>query len=695
MLLKNSCKREVCLQLFLYKGVRKIASIQDSVNVLKSVGPKRLEALQQLSIYTIEDLLLHFPFRYQDVQTRDLRDILDQEKVSLKGVVLTEPVVTYFRPKMNRLSFKMAVSHHVITVIFFNQPYLKTKIEQNKEVVIYGKWDEKKQQLLGMKVLDGASDHQFSAVYHTNQSIKQATWIQLIEQALPIYLPSIREILPSFIVEENGFMSYAEAIRNMHFPTTIDDYQQAKRRMIYQELFLYQLRLLHLKKERYQESVQPFLYENKQLKEYIQMIPFELTSAQKRVANEICRDLLLPFPMNRLLQGDVGSGKTIVASIAVFASMLSGYQTALMVPTEILAQQHFKTLEKLFKDTPLKIGLLTSSTKPKERRLLLEKLSSGTIHCLIGTHALIQEDVQYHQLGLVIIDEQHRFGVQQRKLLKQKASVENVLYMSATPIPRTLSMTVFGEMDVSIIDELPAGRQVIQTKWIKENELEQVLQFIQTQVKRGRQAYVITPLIEESEAIDLKNAQETFAYIQEWFGETGKVALLHGKMKPQEKEEIMTAFSNNDIHVLISTTVIEVGVNVPNATIMVIQDAERFGLSQLHQLRGRVGRGEHQSYCILVSTPKTENGKKRMKIMTESNDGFYLSQKDLEMRGAGDVFGVRQSGVPIFKCADIVTDAQVLLQASHDANRMLQDKRWDKEVNHLLRVTTFDKINNK
>lgn len=675
--------------------MRNIASIQDSVGTLKSVGPKRAEALQQLGVYTIEDLLLHFPFRYQDVQTRDLHEILDQEKVSLKGVVLTEPVVTYFRPKMNRLVFKMAVSHHVITVVFFNQPYLKSRIEQQSEVVIYGKWDEKKQQLLGMKVLDSTSDHQFSAVYHTNQSIKQSTWIQLIEQALPLYLPLVEEMLPAFIIEENEFMSYSDMIQNMHFPSTLEAYQQARRRMIYQELFLYQLRLLHLKKERYQEPVLPFHYDNKKLKEYVEMIPFELTSAQKRVANEICRDLLLPFAMNRLLQGDVGSGKTVVASIAIFASMLSNYQSALMVPTEILAQQHFKTLANLFENTPLKVGLLTSSTKPKERRLLLEQVANGDIHCLIGTHALIQEDVQYQKLGLVIIDEQHRFGVQQRQLLKQKASVGNVLYMSATPIPRTLSMTVFGEMDVSIIDELPAGRQEIQTKWVKDTEVEQVLQFIQEQVKCGRQAYVITPLIEESEAIDLKNAQETFAYMQDWFGESCKIALLHGKMKPQEKEEIMVAFSNNTVQVLISTTVIEVGVNVPNATIMVIQDAERFGLSQLHQLRGRVGRGEYQSYCILVATPKTENGKKRMKIMTESTDGFYLSQKDLEMRGAGDIFGVRQSGVPVFKCADIVADAQVLLQASHDAHRILQDKQWEAKVNQLLRSMTFDKIGNK
>lgn len=679
----------------MYKGGRTIATIKDSISVLKSVGPKRLEALQQLGIYTIEDLLLHFPFRYQDVQTRDLREILDQEKVSLKGVVLTEPVVTYFRPKMNRLVFKMAVSHHVITVVFFNQPYLKTKIEQHAEVVIYGKWDEKKQQLLGMKILDSTSDHQFSAVYHTNQSIKQSTWIQLIEQALDLYLPLVEEILPVHIMEENGFMSYADMIQNIHFPTTLQAYQEARRRMIYQELFVYQLRLLHLKKERYQEAVTPFMYDSKQLKSYVQMIPFELTSAQKRVANEICRDLLLPFSMNRLLQGDVGSGKTVVASIAIFASMIAHYQSALMVPTEILAQQHFKTLEKLFEKTPLKVGLLTSSTKLKERRLLLEQLANGDIHCLIGTHALIQEDVQYKQLGLVIIDEQHRFGVQQRQLLKQKASVENVLYMSATPIPRTLSMTVFGEMDVSVIDELPAGRQVIQTRWVKDNEMEQVLQFIKEQVKQGRQAYVITPLIEESEAIDLKNAQETFAYMQEWFGDSCTIALLHGKMKAQEKEDIMAAFSKNDVQVLISTTVIEVGVNVPNATIMVIQDAERFGLSQLHQLRGRVGRGQYQSYCILVSTPKTENGKKRMKIMTESTDGFYLSQKDLEMRGAGDVFGVRQSGVPVFKCADIVADSQVLLQASQDANRLLQDKQLEQEVNQLLRVITFDKINSK
>lgn len=371
--------------------------------------------------------------------------------------------------------------------------------------------------------------------------------------------------------------------------------------------------------------------------------------------------------MNRLLQGDVGSGKTVVSAIAIYAAFLSGYQSALMVPTEILAEQHAESLFQLFEPFGVSVALLTSSVKGKKRRDLLERVANNEINLLIGTHALIQDEIMFHKLGLVITDEQHRFGVEQRRLLREKGEQTDVLFMTATPIPRTLAITAFGEMDVSIIDELPAGRKTIETYWVKPDMLERILVFIEKEVSKGRQAYVICPLIEESDKLDVQNALDVHGMLTQYYRGRYKVGLMHGRLSSDEKDEVMRSFSQNEVHILVSTTVVEVGVNVPNATTMVIYDAERFGLSQLHQLRGRVGRGSDQSYCILLADPKSETGKERMKIMTETNDGFVLSERDLELRGPGDFFGKKQSGVPVFKVADMVHDYRALEVARQDA----------------------------
>lgn len=664
-------------------------SLKDSVSVLSGVGGKRLEALRALDIFTIEDLLWHFPFRYEDMTIKTIDTLVDQDKVSIKGVVLTEPVVSFYGGKKNRLSFKVALDNHVIAVYFFNQHYLKTRIKQGEEIVVFGKWDEKKQAILGMKLLGQVSDN-FEAVYHVNQSIKQKTLLQLVKNAFDGYGHLLQETLPQSLVASYQFMPLPQAIYAMHFPKSQAEYNQARERMIYQELFEYQFKLSELKRQRYQDEVIPIIYDNKVLKEYIQQIPFELTTAQKRVSNEICRDLLSPFAMNRLLQGDVGSGKTVVASIAIVAAVNAGYQVALMVPTEILAQQHFQTLQTLLKSTPVPMALLTSSTTTATRREQLKTLQNGSLQLLIGTHALIQDDVAFKSLGLVIIDEQHRFGVMQRQHLKNKASLNNVLYMTATPIPRTLTMSLYGHMDVSIIDELPKGRQVVQTRWVKEQEFDKVLQFTQKEIEKGRQAYFIAPLIEESEESDLQSAQALFAEIQQRLPQTVRMALLHGKMKNDEKEDVMTRFMQHEIDLLVSTTVIEVGVNVPNASVMIIYDADRFGLAQLHQLRGRVGRGEYRSYCILIASPKTQQGQERMKIMCESNDGFYLSQKDLEMRGGGDAFGSKQSGIPIMKCADLIRDHAMWERVQNDISRMMQNGNSKEYL--LLKERLFDNI---
>jgi ATP-dependent DNA helicase RecG len=428
-------------------------------------------------------------------------------------------------------------------------------------------------------------------------------------------------------------------------------------------------------------------FDYEKFEEFLHTLPFPLTKAQSRVVNEIITDMKSPFRMNRLLQGDVGSGKTVVAAIAIYAAILSGYQGALMVPTEILAEQHAESLVKMFEPFAVNVALLTSSIKGKKRRELLEKLRNNEIQLLIGTHALIQDEIHFHQLGLVITDEQHRFGVEQRRMLREKGENTDVLFMTATPIPRTLAITAFGEMDVSVIDELPAGRKAIETYWVKPTMLDRILSFIEKETSKGRQAYVICPLIEESDKLDVQNALDVHSMLTHFFQGRFQVGLMHGRLTSEEKDSVMRRFSQNEVNILVSTTVVEVGVNVPNATIMVIYDAERFGLSQLHQLRGRVGRGSEQSYCILLADPKSETGKERMKIMTETNDGFVLSERDLELRGPGDFFGKKQSGMPIFIVADMVHDYRALEVARQDAVELVSSKAfWDEKKYEGLRM---------
>lgn len=649
-----------------------VKSVYDSIEVLPGIGPKRLEALHSLGLYTIYDLLTHFPFRYEDIQVRSLDEIEDQEKVTLKGNVVTPATVHHYGYKKSRLSFKIATEDAVVQVTFFNQPYLKSQVNLEEEVMIFGKWDALRQSLSGYKILGSKPDQDFESVYHVNKHIKQKTLLTIIQAAFQEYAEFIPEIIPQSLREHYRLLSHKEAIQGMHFPQSEAEFLQGTRQIIYQEFLLYQLKLQLIRYNRKKEQAGiAVLYDVKRLKEFITTLPFDLTDGQKRVVNEICRDLREPFEMNRLLQGDVGSGKTVVAVIAFVATILGGYQGAMMVPTEILAEQHYQTISELFEGTEYTVALLTGSTKTKERRELLLALEEGRIDLLIGTHALIQDDVTFHNLGLVVTDEQHRFGVNQRQKLNEKGQNANALYMTATPIPRTLAITMMGEMDVSVLDQLPDGRIPIRTIWTKSDKMERALEFIDQQLELGRQAYIITPLIEKSELIDLKNAEEVHRMVNEYYRGKWQVGLLHGRQKADEKDRIMHAFKDNKYQVLVSTTVIEVGLNVPNATVMVIQDAERFGLSQLHQLRGRVGRGSEESFCLLLANPKTENGKERMRIMTESTDGFYLSQKDLELRGSGDLFGVKQAGLPEFKYADIVKHENVLTAAHQDAMRLL------------------------
>lgn len=654
-------------------------NLNDSVSVLSGVGPKKVEALATLGINTIEELLLNFPFRYEDFASKSVYDLVDGEKAVLIGTVATEPIVNYYGRKRNKLSFKLKQDDAVVAVSFFNQPYLKDKVAINYDTMIFGKWDDTRKALTGLKILGGKfKSGDFQGIYHTNKNVKQSELEKLVRQSIELgYSQLFVENLPQTLIEKYRLMPYPQAVKSLHLPNTEEEYHQAGRRMKYQEFLIFQMRIQLLRYQSRQKNLGAAINYNVELiEDKINELPFELTVAQSKVLAEILEDLKQPFAMNRLLQGDVGSGKTVIAALAMYATLSAQFQSALMVPTEILAIQHYESLRQLF-GKEVNIAKLTSGMKIKEKRKVLAQLASGEIQMLVGTHAIIQEGVEFNNLGLVITDEQHRFGVKQRKVLREKGQSPNVLMMTATPIPRTLAITVYGEMTVSIIDELPSGRQEIVTRAVTHEAFPKVLSWLQTELSKGHQIYFISPLIEESEQLDLKNATDLFNELDNYFNGEAKVALLHGKMKNEVKDEVMQAFKNKEISILVSTTVIEVGVNVPNATVMVVMDADRFGLAQLHQLRGRVGRGSDKSYAILVANPKTRQGKERLQMMVATTNGFVLAQKDLEMRGAGEVFGSKQSGLPEFLVADIVNDSHILETARKDAKAICEIPQWE------------------
>lgn len=647
------------------------------------------ETLADMNIRSVGDLLEYFPYRYEDYRLKDLAEVKHDEKVTVEGKVHSEPSLIYYGRKKNRLTVRLLVGRYLIIATFFNQPYLKQKIKINETVTVTGKWDQHRQTITAseMSVGEHSKGQDFEPVYAVKGKMTVKTIRRLIKLAFSQFGHEITEILPSELLQKYKLLNRREALRIMHFPAGADEMKQARRRFVYEEFLLFQLKMQSLRKiEREQTPGIAVSYKLDELMSFINGLPFPLTGAQKRVVNEILGDMKSPYRMNRLLQGDVGSGKTVVAAIALYAAKTSGYQGALMVPTEILAEQHSQSLTQLLEPFGVRTALLTSSVKGKRRREILELLKQGEIHVLIGTHALIQDEVNFNNLGLVITDEQHRFGVEQRRVLREKGENPDVLFMTATPIPRTLAITVFGEMDVSVIDEMPAGRKTIETYWAKHEMLERVLAFMEKELAKGRQAYVITPLIEESDKLDVQNAIDVHSTLSFYFQSRYKVGLMHGRLHSDEKDQVMKAFSENEVQVLVSTTVVEVGVNVPNATVMMIYDAERFGLAQLHQLRGRVGRGSDQSYCILLADPKSEVGKERMKIMSETNDGFILSEKDLELRGPGDFFGKKQSGLPEFKVADMVHDYRALETARNDASLLVQSSAfWQADKYHSLR----------
>lgn len=638
------------------------------------MGKASAEALQAMGIETVENLIWTFPYRHEDFRLKDIAETPHNERVTVEGRIESEPAVLYLGKNKSRMQLQALVGRHLIKLVFFNQNYLRTKLSPGMIVTVTGKWDRGRQVINVSNITFGPKTDQadFEPVYSLKGKLSQKKFRQFMRQALDDAKADLPETLPESIRKEYKLLDLPDALEGVHFPQEAAHAKQARRRFVYEELLLFQMKIQALRKTRkQQEHGIEIHYDLKKVRQFIQSLPYELTQAQKKVVNEISRDLLIPERMNRLLQGDVGSGKTVVSAIALYSAVTAGFQGALMAPTEILAEQHAASLDEWLRPFGVEVALLSGSIKQKARKELLQRLKQGEVDILIGTHALIQPDVMFQRLGLVITDEQHRFGVEQRRILREKGENPDVLFMTATPIPRTLSITAFGEMDVSIIDEMPAGRKKIETSWVKHEQFGQVLLQMEQELSQGRQAYVICPLIEESDKLDVQNAVDVYQQLITLFNGKYKVGLMHGRLPAQEKDAVMRAYSDGELDVLVSTTVVEVGVNVPNATFMVIYDAERFGLAQLHQLRGRVGRSDFQSYCVLIADPKSEEGKVRMHSMTETNDGFQLAEKDLELRGPGDFFGKKQSGLPEFKMADLVHDYRALETARQDAIQLI------------------------
>jgi len=657
----------------------------DNVDVLPGVGPKRLDALHELGIFTIEDLIGYFPFRYEDLGERIPSETLDGDKVTFKGIVSTPPVVTRFGKK-NQTRFGLLIEHENIRVTFFNQPWIAQNIDVGQEVAVYGTYNAAKAALTGMKIINASVDA-LDPIYPSSKKITAKTIRHLIELAWADVRGTLGSLVPQNMRTKYRLLDRNMMIESMHFPSDMAAAKAARRSAAFEEFFVFQMRLQLLKLADKNFAGEGINYDERAIRNFETSLPFKLTAAQTKVISEILQDQKRPRHMNRLLQGDVGSGKTVVAAMAMYAVVTAGMQAAMMAPTEILAQQHALSLTQLFDNAglSLRVELLTSGLKVAARRHLLEDLENGDIDILVGTHALLQPDVAFHHLGLAVIDEQHRFGVNQRAALRENGVNPDILAMTATPIPRTLSITAYGEMDVSIIDQLPNGRKAIKTTRMGHNQLDNAIAFVKKQIDVGAQAYIVTPLIEESESLDVQNATAMYEAMQLEFPQY-QVGLLHGRLSNDEKKTLMADFKANRIQILVATTVIEVGVDVQNATVMLILDADRFGLAQLHQLRGRVGRGSRQSYTILVADPKTDYGTARLDVMVETTDGFILAQRDLELRGSGDILGTKQSGVPEFVVGDPIKDLTMMEIAQQEAITLVSQKNWDKQVDNQTLV---------
>ncbi len=640
---------------------------QQNVQYLKGVGPQRQLQLQKLHIYTLFDLLWHLPRQYEDFsQLQTPEQMREGEMTFCKGEVL-QIVKNRTARGMFIVRAHLLCENSVITAIWFNQPFITTILKEHETIVLKGRVRRMGARIeIHVAHYEKSEHHPLSEgllpVYSLSEGLNQKKMRQMMQTLLQTYLPAYPEILTKAIRDQEHLLDIHTAWRQIHFPENNMQRAQAHKRLALEEYLLF--RLIMKKDEGFKPPKQPFATlwpeEDPLTLKIKQRLPFRLTDAQERVIQEIREDMRKPYAMNRLLEGDVGSGKTLVAAFSMLMSKARQTQSALMAPTEVLAIQHYRFLEKLFHGAPILTACLTSSTPAKERDSILEALEDGSLDILVGTHALLQEDLNFFQLGLVVIDEQHRFGVRQRARLSSKGQNPDVLVMTATPIPRTLALSLYGRLSISVIDELPPGRLPIKTKYLPRRDRVQAYEFVRKRIQQGEQAYVICPLVEESEKQDLLDVHTLYQELFERYGADFKIGMVHGRMSGEEKQQILEAFHRGEIQMLIATTVVEVGVDVPKATVMVIEHAERFGLSQLHQLRGRVGRGDQQSYCILLGEPANENAYQRLLAMQNTNDGFKLADLDLKLRGPGDFWGVRQHGIQDLKILDFTQDQQVI-----------------------------------
>ena len=660
----------------------------NDLNAIKGLGPKTIDTLKNIGINSISDLVEYYPYRHDLIVLDNIKECVDKQNVIIECIIDSVPLSRRFRANMTALTFRAMSNKKMIAVMIFNRTFLKTQLRPGTTITVIGKYDALKNTVIASDIkFEKIATGSIETVYHLTSGLTSKSLKKYISEALNIYDNYI-DYVPEYLNEKYNFISKKEAIRLIHEPQNKEDVKKAQLKLKYEELFEFMFKINYLKelnkdnKVEYIRNIDP-----EDVNTFIRELPFELTPDQDKAIEDIYNDMTSSKRMNRMLQGDVGSGKTIVSVIAAYINHLAKYQTALMAPTEVLAYQHYENIKSILSGTNMRIDILVGSMKKKEKDEVVEKLAKGKIDFLIGTHALLSENVIFKNLGLVITDEQHRFGVNQRASLKNKGILPDTLYMSATPIPRTFALTIYGDMDISNIKTKPKGRKEIKTIVKSEKELVDVYELLKKEIDEHHQAYIVSPLIEDSEVIDLTTVNEIKRNIDLYFNKKIKSAIMHGKLSKTDKDKIMNDFKAGKIDVLISTTVIEVGIDVKNATMMIIYDAERFGLATLHQLRGRVGRNEFESSCILIGDKEN----KRLQVLEESNDGFYITEKDYEMRGEGDLFGVKQSGDMEFKIANLHTDMKILLQARDDSKEFF-DKNKD---NNFENYKEYAKIINE
>ncbi|EJO5347922.1 ATP-dependent DNA helicase RecG [Clostridium botulinum] len=670
-------------------------NVYSPITTLKGVGPKTKEQLEKCMIFNIMDLLLYFPRDYEFI------DNYSKDKVLSKKVIIkvqVENINRDIRTRTGKILTKIIFNDGEKAIIgnWFNQPYIKNYLKKGEEYVLCGTLKEYRgnltisnPEILKNKYAEKVEERKIIPKYPLKENLKNNLLIKLINYVLENI--KIEENLPIWLIEKYKFLSLDKSIRTIHKPENKKELQQAIRRLKFQELLAYCLKIASLK-DYLESATEGIVFQiSEEINSLKKILPFKLTNAQNRVLDEIFKDQKKEKPMNRLLQGDVGSGKTIIALISLFNVIKNGYQGVMLAPTEILALQHYEEALKLFKDFHLNIEFLVGSVKASCKKQIKEKLKKGEIDLIIGTHALIEDDVEFYNLGMVITDEQHRFGVMQRSKMLNKGRSVDTLVMSATPIPRTLTLSLYGDLDLSIIDELPPGRQKIDTYYVNDSYRKRVYNFALKEIDSGRQVYIVCPLVEENEELNLNSVEKLYDNLKKDYFKDVEVAILHGKMKGKEKDSIMRKFKNGEIKALVSTTVIEVGVNVPNATLMIIENSERFGLAQLHQLRGRVGRGQYKSYCILIANVKNDIIRKRMEVMKSSNDGFFVAEEDLKLRGGGEIFGFKQHGASNLLLADVIEDIHLLKIANMESKKIINS---NSEEDNKIKEEVKTKIKN-